>query len=505
MRVVRQQENKRQIETRRRTSDNHDPKSLPYWILEFEAQIEPQEGFSVRQICEAAHNELRSPAALARFNGEKGQQGLTLSGSRHTPSPIQLVDDGNGLIIPEFQREDVYVPVKESEKLETKAVRDKDKRITANGKLVFTVRNYYWPWGSIPSNAITGQPQPVDEDAKRAEWQDNGWRECYVGPSQPASDATDTTSTHRRAAHMVRETQGGYADLVCISAMAASFLQGASDFLVSMAPLLIIYEVYGDSSDGSEGGLSWTLACPLERIGVSYTDFSMSSAFTGFTDATGRRSLLALSSCEEQQKTCMLQNSFTVSASQIIFGVVCLGLGAIGLGHKTLNRLSFELVTSCAPADGFCATTAATIVWVLFLLAGIPISLTYLTMGAMVGMALGIGVAGPKVGCSPNISKRGAGLGFVAGATSGLVSGLLLSKASIGVVVGVVVAAAAAVGEAMYFSHVMWNRFLAQVLLGFATGGLATGVLASVIFSFAITMMSNDRFQPLLWPTIGAC
>ena len=118
------------------------------------------------------------------------------------------------------------------------------------------------PWGSVPSEAIKNQPQPVEQGQPKAIWQENGWKECYVGPSEPASDlASETTLTHRRAAHMARDTQGGYADLVCISAVVASFLQGASDFLVSMAPLLIIYEVYG--ADGSQGGLDWSLSLSL--------------------------------------------------------------------------------------------------------------------------------------------------------------------------------------------------------------------------------------------------
>jgi phosphate/sulfate permease/Flp pilus assembly protein TadD len=493
-----------QIETdeqKNKRLQRHDPEAprWPYWVLEFEAQVAQYANSpSVAEICKQAHTELRSTAALQRFDGAYR---ITGSSSGRQTVVVELQTDkssddpeGEGLLIPEFQREDLYEPVK---KLNAMATKPKYKKPTPEGKLVFKVRNYYWPCGSVPSEAIKGQPQPVKEGLAKSVWLQNGWKECHVGPSQPVEGASDTTLTHRRAAHRVRATQGGYADLVCISAMATSFLQGASDFLVSMAPLVIIYEVYGD--DGSEGGLDWILACPPERIGLEYTEFSMGSTFTGFTDVAGRRALLVLSTCEDAERTCMLQNSFAVGGSQILFGVICLGLGAIGLGHRTLNRLSFELITSCAPADGFCATTAATIVWALFLLAGIPISLTYLTVGAMIGMALGIGVDGPKIGCTPDISKIGLLFGVGFGSIVGVIFGLALSKPGIGLGIGIVVSATLAVGEAAFAGRVLWNRFLAQVLLGFATSGLVTGVVAAGLFSFTITMVPTERFEPLLW------
>lgn len=287
--------------------------------------------------------------------------------------------------------------------------------------------------------------------------------------------------------------------------MVTSFLQGASDFFVSMAPLLIIFEVYGD---GSKGGLDWTLGCPQDRIGLDYSHISMGSTFTGLTGAAGRRSLLVLSECEDVEPTCMLQNSFAVGGWHIVFGVFFLGLGAIGLGHRTLNRLSFELITSCAPADGFCATTAATLVWASFLLAGIPISLTYLTIGAMLGMALAIGVDGSKAGCSPEISWQGATLGVCGGLVFGLAFGLALEKPGIGIGIGLGVAATIAVGESWNDGRVLWNRFLAQIMLGFVTSGLVTGAIAALFFSFAIYMIPTERFQPLLWErlnTTGVC
>eukprot|EP01046_Picozoa_sp_COSAG06_P057755 COSAG06_NODE_11366_length_1521_cov_1.919128_2_plen_193_part_01 len=192
------------------------------------------------------------------------------------------------------------------------------------------------------------------------------WKECSVGPSEAVKERRDshgepvkifdtqTTETHRRAAHLVRDTQGGYADLVCISAIVMSFLQGASDFVVSMAPLLILYEVFGDGTDGTEGGgLDWEYACPPARIGLEYDEFSVASAFQDtLSEALSgarrqRRSLLVLETCDESDRICMLQSNLSVSGWWCLLGALFLGVGAILLGHRTLNRLSFELVTSC--------------------------------------------------------------------------------------------------------------------------------------------------------------
>merc|ERR1712224_794344 len=203
-----------------------------------------------------------------------------------------------------------------------------------------------------------GQPQPVKHGLPTSVWKGNTnaelgpvgvWKECSVGPSEAVKDRVDTsgekvklvdtqtTETHRRAAHMVRDTQGGYADLVCISAIVMSFLQGASDFVVSMAPLLILYEVFGDGTDGKEceeecevgtnciencrregGGLDWVYTCPPARIGLEYDEFSVASAFQDtLSEALGgeRRSLLVLDpeTCDASDRICMLQSNLSVS------------------------------------------------------------------------------------------------------------------------------------------------------------------------------------------------
>jgi tetratricopeptide (TPR) repeat protein len=505
---------------------------LPFWILEFEAELHPNE--SVAANMQRAWEVLRMPESRRKFE----DQNMLTTDPQHRTVELEIEDDE--LKIAAFEREDRYQQVKADL---NKPVQDPAARELPTGKkklLVFTVRPYYWSClggsiGTVPTKAIAGQPQPVKHGLDPKVWTGNTdaelgpvgvWKECSVGPSEAVKETRDshgnivkrvdtqTTETHRRAAHLVRDTQGGYADLVCISAIVMSFLQGASDFVVSMAPLLILYEVFGDGTDGTEGGgLDWEYACPPARIGLEYDEFSVASAFQDtLSEALSgarrqRRSLLVLETCDESDRICMLQSNLSVSGWWCLLGALFLGVGAILLGHRTLNRLSFELVTSCAPADGFCATTAATLVWAVFLLAGVPLSLTYLTIGAMMGMASGIGVKGPKIHCfSPSdIDKKWAAIGAFVGTGVGLLVGALVSKPGVGIGIGVGVTAFIAVAEAAYHERVKWNRFLVELVVGFLCAGLLTGFLSALLFTFSTAMVPTTEFEPLTWPTLGVC
>ena len=402
LRAVRQVETTGQKDDRIRTDKDKSRKGrLEWWAIEFQAKLRNDVEGSIKEKCGAAH----------QFMADTRWTGLNdVWLEERVRKEIKFEREANGSIkMPEFAREDIYQPVAEHAQINT----HKGAVVRADADpwaLKFEVQSYHWKKGLAPTRALKGQPQPVENlimnypENLRAT---KKFRVCKVGPSEPdtSADGTEhrTTDTNRvrRIAHTAREVQGGYADLVCLSSMVMCFLQGATDFVTAMAPMLIVYEAYGEGTDAetgnATGGLDWELQCPADRFGAQYGDFLGAQFATDVSDLAsgGRRSLQgltqrALSTCPETQ-TCALRNDFSVGGGAVFFGACFLGIGALLGGHRTLNRFSFELVTSCSPADGFCATTAAMLVWCVCLWLGLPISLTHLTIGAMIGMATGIG------------------------------------------------------------------------------------------------------------------
>jgi nucleoside recognition membrane protein YjiH len=62
-----------------------------------------------------------------------------------------------------------------------------------------------------------------------------------------------------------------------------------------------------------------------------------------------------------------------------------------------------------------------------------------------------------------------------------------------------------AVAEAAYHERVKWNRFLVELVVGFLCAGLLTGFLSALLFTFSTAMVPTTEFEPLTWPTLGAC
>ena len=193
-----------------------------------------------------------------------------------------------------------------------------------------------------------------------------------------------------------------------VSAMVSAFLQGAADFVAGMAPLLIMYQAY------EHGGLPYSLQCGdgkywPERIGLNTEQITSNIELPTLDDiqATGRRLQTATAPvCQATLRTdaqveaeqavapqCLMtplqddpfqgsadEGTSVVTGGWCLFGGVCLAVGAMLLGYRTLNRMSYELITSASPSDGFCVVVASTLVWAFFLVAGIPLSLTHLTV-----------------------------------------------------------------------------------------------------------------------------
>ena len=205
-----------------------------------------------------------------------------------------------------------------------------------------------------------------------------------------------------------------------VSAMVSAFLQGAADFVAGMAPLLIMYQAY------EHGGLPYSLQCGdgkywPERIGLDTEQITSNIELPTSLDdiqATGRRLQTAtapvcqnltldqdtpeerwsrtpkclmtplqddpvgfsITKLNEDDEWVTVEATSVVTFLLLLFGAVCLAVGGMLLGYRTLNRMSYELITSASPSDGFCVVVASTLVWAFFLVAGIPLSLTHLTV-----------------------------------------------------------------------------------------------------------------------------